>query len=117
MIRLYENDNFVEFDWLVGEIPIGDSIGKEIISRFSADIDSKGTFETDSNGREMLTRIRDYRPTWDIDLQEPVAGNYYPVTAKIAIDDGHLRLAVLNDRAQGGGSIEDGTLELMVYLQ
>lgn len=114
VIRLYENENFVEFDWLVGEIPIDDSIGKEIVSRFSADIDSKRTFETDSNGREMLKRIRDYRPTWDIDLREPIAGNYYPVTAKIAIDDGLLRLAVLNDRAQGGSSIKDGSVDLMV---
>lgn len=48
-------------------------------------------------------------------MQEPIAGNYYPITAKIAIEDEDYRLAILNDRAQGGSSMFDGTVELMVH--
>ncbi|XP_055592932.1 lysosomal alpha-mannosidase-like [Uranotaenia lowii] len=115
VIRVYEGDSHVEFEWLVGPIPIDDDKGKEIISRFYTDIASQGTFYTDSNGREMLKRVRDYRETWDLELLEPVAGNYYPITAKIAMEDEKSRIAVLNDRAQGGTSLEDGVLELMVH--
>jgi len=44
-----------------------------------------------------------------------VSGNYYPINTKIAIEDSNNRLAILPDRAQGGSSIFDGTLELMVH--
>ena len=73
-----------------------------------------GVFYTDSNGREMLKRKRNSRDTWKLNLKEPVAGNYYPVTAKIAVEDSKHRLAILNDRSQGGSSMFDGTVELMV---
>lgn len=75
-------------------------------------------FYTDSNGREMLKRERNFRPTWPLELAEPVAGNYYPVTAKITVEDKaqKVRLSVLNDRAQGGSSLNDGQVELMVII-
>jgi hypothetical protein len=36
---------------------------------------------TDSNGREMQQRQVNFRPTWNLTVEEPVAGNYYPVNA------------------------------------
>lgn len=106
-----------EFEWLVGPIPVEDKIGKEIISRFETDIKSNGVFYTDSNGRELLKRQRDHRETWDLELLEKISGNYYPITAKIAIEDEETRLAVLTDRSQGGGSLTDGAVELMVCFK
>jgi lysosomal alpha-mannosidase len=114
VVRIYKTQKYVEFEWLVGEIPIDDGHGKEIISRFYTVMKTNGVFYTDSNGREMLKRKRNQRDTWNVEIKEPIAGNYYPVTAKIAIEDGKHRMAVLNDRAQGGSSIFDGTIELMV---
>lgn len=98
----------------MGEIPVGDEIGREIITRFDTDIESNGIFYTDSNGREMLKRKRNHRDTWNVTLMEEISGNYYPVTAKIAIEDDNRRFAILNDRAQGGSSLNDGSIELMV---
>ncbi|XP_065090817.1 lysosomal alpha-mannosidase-like isoform X2 [Ochlerotatus camptorhynchus] len=115
VIRIYADENHVEFEWLVGPIPVQDRIGKEVVSRFYTAAQSNGVFWTDSNGREMIKRKRDHRDTWELHLEEPIAGNYYPVTAKIALEDENIRLAVLNDRAQGGSSMEDGSLELMVH--
>lgn len=115
VVRVYSDENHVEFEWLVGPIPIDDNVGKEIVSRFYTSAQSNGIFWTDSNGREMIKRQRNHRDTWNLRLEEPVAGNYYPVTAKIALEDANIRLAVLNDRAQGGSSLEDGSLELMVH--
>lgn len=114
MIRIYKDENFVEFQWLIGEIPINDGFGKEIITRFETDIESSGIFYTDSNGREMLKRMRDHRDTWSVHLFEKISGNYYPITTKIAIEDEKKRFALISDRAQGGSSLADGSLEIMV---
>lgn len=99
---------------MIGDIPVDDGIGREIITRFDTDIASNGIFYTDSNGREMLKRKRNHRDTWKLKLLENISGNYYPVTAKIAIEDNSRRFAILTDRAQGGSSLADGSIELMV---
>ena len=38
----------------------------------------------------MLPRARGARPTWPVDLAEPVAGNYYPITSSAALLGGRL---------------------------
>ncbi|XP_014487574.1 PREDICTED: lysosomal alpha-mannosidase isoform X1 [Dinoponera quadriceps] len=117
VVRIYSEEEQVEFNWLIGPIPVKDKIGKEIITKYSSNLKTDGEFYTDSNGREMLKRVRNYRPTWDLELHEPVAGNYYPVTNKIVIKDEEkqLKLNVLTDRAQGGSSMDDGSIELMLH--
>ncbi|XP_002065049.4 lysosomal alpha-mannosidase isoform X2 [Drosophila willistoni] len=115
VVRVYHKSNYAEFEWLVGPIPIDDEIGKEVITRFKSDIESNGIFYTDSNGREMLKRKLNHRDTWDVKIAEAVAGNYYPITTKIALEDETARMAILVDRAQGGSSLQDGALELMVH--
>lgn len=117
VVRIYKTENFVEFEWLVGSIPIDDNFGKEIVSRFYTVMKTDGVFFTDSNGREMLKRKRNFRETWNVNIKESIAGNYYPINTKISIEDKNHRLSVLTDRAQGGGSIFDGTCELMVCMR
>nr|CAD7429114.1 unnamed protein product [Timema monikensis] len=116
VIRVYKEESHVELEWLVGPIPINDNKGKEPISRFTTNLSTNKIFYTDSNGREMLRRERNHRPTWDVKLAEPAPGNYYPVTSKIVVtdEDKGLEFAVLNDRAQGGASMKDGQIEIMV---
>ena len=67
----------------------------------------------------MLKRTRDYRPTWSLELYEKVSGNYYPVTAKISLKDEEKlqKLSVLTDRSEGGTSLKDGEIELMVRIR
>uniref|UniRef100_A0A452DNI4 Lysosomal alpha-mannosidase n=1 Tax=Capra hircus TaxID=9925 RepID=A0A452DNI4_CAPHI len=115
VIRLYPRQRHLELEWTVGPIPVGDGWGKEVISRFDTGLATGGLFYTDSNGREILERRRDYRPTWKLNQTEPVAGNYYPVNSRIYITDGNMQLTVLTDRSQGGSSLTDGSLELMVH--
>lgn len=116
VVRVYKTEDFVEFEWLVGPIPIDDGVGKEIVSRFYTVMKTDGVVYTDSNGREMLKRKRNHRDTWKVNIKEPIAGNYYPINTKIAIEDKEHRLAILTDRAQGGASVHDGTVELMVSM-
>jgi len=121
VIRMYSGETQVEFEWLVGPIPVQDGIGKEVISRFkSENFDSIDTFYTDSNGREMQKRVRDHRDTWTLNVTEPVAGNYYPVTSRLTVQSSNFKYdsegySVLTDRAQGGSSLESGAAELMVH--
>nr|XP_051691757.1 lysosomal alpha-mannosidase [Oryctolagus cuniculus] len=115
VVRLYCGQRHLELEWTVGPIPVDDKWGKEVISRFDTPLDTKGYFYTDSNGREILKRRRNYRPTWNLTQTEPVAGNYYPVNTRIYITDGKKQLTVLTDRCQGGSSLQDGSLELMVH--
>ncbi|XP_012923863.1 lysosomal alpha-mannosidase isoform X3 [Heterocephalus glaber] len=115
VVRLYPGQRHLELEWTVGPIPVGDKWGKEVISRFDTPLKTLGSFYTDSNGREVLKRRRDYRPSWKLNQTEPVAGNYYPVNSRIYITDGKMQLTVLTDRSQGGSSLRDGSLELMVH--
>ena len=50
--------------------------------RYTSDINSGDRFLTDSNGRFMIERRRNFRPTWDLNLTEPVASNYFPVDSR-----------------------------------
>ena len=97
---------------------IRDEVGKEIINRVSTGVPSEGCFYTDSNGRKTLMRQRDFRPTWSLDISEPVSENYYPINSHIYITDAEqnpsITVALVNDRAQGGSSVKDGQIELMV---
>jgi lysosomal alpha-mannosidase len=116
-VKLYSDLPIAIFEYTIGPIPYEDKVGKEVVSRFTTDLKSNATWYTDSNGREMQKRIRNYRPTWKWYDSEPVAGNYYPVPSRIYIrDEDHgVQLTVLTDRAQGGSSLKDGELELMVH--
>ena len=72
---------------------------------------SQGTFYTDSNGRQMLKRVKDNRPTWTLNKTEPVSENYYPVNSRIALVDLETQfkqMTILTDRSQGGSSMNDG---------
>eukprot|EP00930_Biecheleria_cincta_P010286 TRINITY_DN1122_c3_g1_i1.p1 TRINITY_DN1122_c3_g1~~TRINITY_DN1122_c3_g1_i1.p1 ORF type:complete len:1002 (-),score=168.48 TRINITY_DN1122_c3_g1_i1:36-3041(-) len=115
-IRLRKGAKHAEVTYTVGPIPVGDGFGKEVVSRITTDIQNHGECLTDSNGREMIVRKRDFRQTWKLNQTEPVAGNYYPVTSALAIRDAHAQLTVLTDATQGGtGCVRDGELELMVH--
>lgn len=49
-----------------------------------------------------------------VQVTEPVAGNYYPITARATLADATLTLGVVTDRAQGAASLSPGQLEVMV---
>ena len=117
VVRIYRDSEEIEFDWIVGPIPVDDDIGKEVIARFSTDLDTHKTFYTDSNGRQILERVRNHRPTWDLTLTEPVSSNYYPVNTRMFVKDmaRGSQMTVLTDRSQGGTSMNDGEIELMVH--
>lgn len=114
--RIYPGRDYVEIEYTVGPIPVDDVLGKEIVTRYTCpSIENGGTFYTDSNGREFMKRQRSHRPTWNLTEYQPVAGNYYPINAAIHIEDDDTSMSIAVDRSQGGGSIADGSIEIMVH--
>lgn len=113
--RLLKGKEHVEVEFTVGPIPVGDGIGKEVATQITTNMETNKTFYTDSNGRDFIKRIRDYRTDWDLEVNEPVAGNYYPINLGIYVEDNKTELSVLVDRAVGGSSIVDGQIELMLH--
>lgn len=68
----------------------------------------------------MQERKLNYRPTWDLQKNydrsnENITANYYPINSAIAIEDLDTlyRFTVMNDRAQGGSALQDGSIEFM----
>ncbi|XP_033821330.1 lysosomal alpha-mannosidase [Periophthalmus magnuspinnatus] len=115
VVRLYSGSRALELEWTIGPVPIDDDLGKEVITRLDTNIKSGGVFYTDSNGRELLRRRKDFRPTWDLKQSEPIAGNYYPINSRAFIMDEENQLTVVTDRSQGGSSIQNGSLEIMLH--
>eukprot|EP01064_Diplonema_japonicum_P013576 TRINITY_DN2111_c0_g5_i1.p1 TRINITY_DN2111_c0_g5~~TRINITY_DN2111_c0_g5_i1.p1 ORF type:complete len:1111 (+),score=357.90 TRINITY_DN2111_c0_g5_i1:44-3376(+) len=127
--RLWSGQAYVEVEWTVGPIPVEtpwvpsvvpnmpNHWGKEVIVKYSSGLQSQGVFYTDSNAREMVKRQFNKRgPSYPpLVVNEPVAGNYYPVNAMISVQDTQHQLAVLTDVSQGGASLQDGAVELMVH--
>lgn len=128
IVRINDVSPAVELDWSVGSIPVGDGLGKEVVSKFTSSLFSgkKGAnvFYTDANGREFQKRVLNYRPTWDFEVHEPIAGNFYPVTAAMYLKDeagetttnkNKAQLSILCDRAQAAASLQSGEMEFMVH--
>lgn len=115
IVKVYKDKAYIDIEYTIGPIPVDDGIGKEVVHLMRSSISSNGTFYTDSNGRKFLKRERSRRQTWNMKEFEPVAGNYYPVNAAIFIEDNSSAMAICTDRTQGGSSLQDGTIELMVH--
>ena len=108
-LREYLEEEYTEVAWQVGPIP--DFIGTEVVIVYSSNLTSNGTFYTDSNGRQMIKRVRS---SYAEDKFE--TSNYYPVTSRIELrsKNGEL-MTVLPDRSEGGTSLVDGEIELMLH--
>jgi alpha-mannosidase len=133
VIRLVQGVPFVEVEWTAGPIPIDtpwlpadmqgksrlDKWGKEVIVKYKSSLASDGTFYVDANGREMVKRQYNARgPSYpSLKVNEPVAGNYYPVNTMIALEDKSSKseFVVVTDVTQGGASLASGEVELMVH--
>ncbi|XP_068656340.1 alpha-mannosidase At3g26720-like [Aristolochia californica] len=113
--RVYKGKEHVELEFTVGPIPVDDFIGKEVVTQFMTTMMTDKIFYTDSSGRDFIKRIRDYRPDWDLQVNQPEAGNYYPINLGIYIKDNGTEFSVLVDRSVGGSSIKDGQVELMLH--
>jgi len=119
-VRLVKGAAEAELSFSVGPVPVDDGVGKEVVSALTSSVDNGNgdgapVLRTDSNGREFLTRVYNSRPTWNLTVFEPVAGNYYPTNAAAYIASPTAQLSVVVDRSVGSASLAAGELEVMVH--
>ncbi|KAL7059478.1 hypothetical protein AAHC03_013087 [Spirometra sp. Aus1] len=124
--RLYSN-NRMEVEWVVGPLPELSISTTEVIVRYTLEGEglkpsTSGEFFTDSLGRTLIRRLRNHRPDWNLNytFYEPrkIEGNYYPVVNRIMLKGSGpqpMGFAVYPDRAEGGSSLQDLEVELMVH--
>ncbi|KAM7278457.1 hypothetical protein ACFE04_005591 [Oxalis oulophora] len=74
-----------EVEFKVGPIHVDDGTGKEIITKITSDIKTNG--------------IRDFRSDWDLQVNQPIAGNYYPINLGIYVQDNDTEQSLLVDRS------------------
>ncbi len=88
-MRIYNDlSNGVELQSFVNSISISDGQGKEVVLIVEVpNIDNQNTFYTDSMGMEMQKRVLNFRPTWNLQVNQPSSGNYYPIQSTISIKD------------------------------
>ncbi|UJR27289.1 hypothetical protein I4U23_008584 [Adineta vaga] len=113
-IRLLDNSPYIEFDWIVGRL----EPNVEFVTEYrSKDLVNEGIFYTDSSGRSLMKRKRDQRDGYTFAQSEASAGNYYPLVTGIILKDEKkdLQMSIVTDRAEGGGSIQDGQIEIMIH--
>ncbi|CAH0730852.1 unnamed protein product, partial [Brenthis ino] len=116
VVKLYSESPVLEVDWVLGPVPADDGLGKEVFLRYTTNLNNDGVFYTDANGRQMIKRIQNTRATYEPHNLDPIAGNMYPVTSRIYMEDlnKNLRFSIFNDRSQGGASILEGSIDLFV---
>jgi hypothetical protein len=116
--RLYKDRPYLELEWTVGPLPL-DEMGREVIIVYNVP-HALSEMWTDANGRTMIRRLRSERFSWDSKHADEVAGNYYPITSAVVLQDAAkdapgASLTVLTDRAQGAASLQEGQLEVMLH--
>lgn len=107
---------FSLFKFFIFVFLYSDKWGREALLVYDTSLANEGTCWTDANGRQLMKRVFNYRPTWNFTQTENVSGNYYPVNSRIVLrdKDQQYQLTVLTDRSAGGGCIRDGSVEVMV---
>eukprot|EP01116_Phalansterium_solitarium_P021418 TRINITY_DN664_c0_g1_i1.p1 TRINITY_DN664_c0_g1~~TRINITY_DN664_c0_g1_i1.p1 ORF type:complete len:981 (-),score=289.32 TRINITY_DN664_c0_g1_i1:155-3097(-) len=113
VVRIYtgsntsEARNFIEVVHSVG--PISPEV--DIVTRYSTSLSTGQTLFTDNNCFEIQQRTLD--PT----KSDPIAGNFFPVdcVAYLRDETAESQFSVLVDRAQAGGSLSSGQVELTMH--
>ena len=71
---------------------------------------------TDSQGINMLQRIKDTRPNYKYELTEKITSNFYPITSVVSLHETENEnniISIYSDRAQSAGVIEKGQIQLI----
>jgi len=114
ILTLTDGDDFVKVESYLKGIPKTPTGREVVLSLKVKDFNNNKVFYTDTMGLEMQERVLNYRSSWDLKVDQPISGNYYPINHAIAIKDQDKIFEVLNDRSQGGSSLENGEIEIMI---
>ncbi|KAJ6234589.1 alpha-mannosidase [Anaeramoeba flamelloides] len=107
IVRLYENEPFIELDMKIGEVPEL----CQLVSSFETDWDTEKAFYTDAFGKKLFSE-------WKLKKEEHrrfTGEEYRPLvhTALIRNKREKTQLTLITDRGHGAASLKSGQLEIM----
>ena len=71
---------------------------------------------TDSEGINMMKRIKDTRPNYKYEVTEKVSSNFYPITSVVSLyetNNQKNKISIYSDRAQSAGFMNKGQIQLI----
>ena len=71
---------------------------------------------TDSEGINMMQRIKDIRPNYKYEVTEKVTSNFYPIASVVSLyetDNTSNKISIYSDRAQSAGFMDKGQIQLI----
>ena len=71
---------------------------------------------TDSEGINMMQRIKDTRPHYQYEVTEKVTSNFYPITSVVSLhetDNEKNKISIYSDRAESAGFMDKGQIQLI----
>ena len=77
---------------------------------------SKPEIYTDSQGINMMQRIKDTRPNYKYELTEKISSNFYPITSVVSLHETENeanKISIYSDRAQSVGVIDKGQIQII----
>ena len=77
---------------------------------------SKPEIYTDSQGINMMQRIKDTRPNYKYELTEKITSNFYPITSVVSLhetENENNMISIYSDRAQSVGVIDQGQIQII----
>lgn len=112
MQDVYMDDcNFIEFEYEIGPLPGN----RELITRFSTDINNARTIYTDNNAEILFKREYHNFPNDSLKELYPNTGNYHPVQYSSIIQDMSKQLIFTTNSSRGVASLLGGSVEFMLH--
>lgn len=119
-IRIYPGlDNILDIESVI--FPYHPKNGLEFLLIINSDVNnvnqnSKTEFFTDTNGMRIIKRIKDTRQTFDFEVDDKVASNFYPINSVLSLRDtkNNKQFSVWNDRSQAGTSLSKGEIFFVI---
>ncbi|MCQ2817333.1 MAG: hypothetical protein MJ252_08725 [archaeon] len=139
ILTFYKDPFFLKVDHILDKSLQNLRHGSNLIFRLRSDINNNLKFEdnedrtefwTDSNGFNMIRRVRDLYLNYKNNHEENVSNNYYPITSCISIrerkdkqfnkkeyfnlDSTDRSISIFNDKSQSGSSMNPGEITLLI---
>jgi hypothetical protein len=119
-IRIYPGiDNILDVESVI--FPYHPKDGLEFLLIINSDVNNvnqnnKTEFFTDTNGMRIIKRVKDTRQTFDFEVDDKVASNFYPINSVLSLKDDskNKQISVWNDRSQAGTSLSKGEIFFVI---
>ena len=120
LLIISHNSNDIYTESIFDPISKDAKVGYNYILSLKTNIDNINTkynkpeIYTDSQGINMLQRIKDTHPKYNYTVTEEVSSNFYPITSMVSMCDSDKKVTIYSDRAQSAGVINKGEIQLIL---